>query len=181
VIQKTLNSMRHLDPEQRAWAEGTLVLQAAEDDPVRSPGSHPDPDIVDPDGPPPSDEDPSLPERELRRHIRRDGQMEFKGRLDPETSARSRRCSTLSPDNEVPDTRGYAERAGDAFADVLNKHPTAADLPTHNGLRTEVRFTISLDALERATTTPSCPATPATSPHAKPVGSRAIAIRSPPS
>jgi len=54
-------------------------------------------------------------------------------------------------DNEVPDTRGYAERAGDAFLDVLKQAANCPDLPTHNGVRTEVAFTISLDALERAT------------------------------
>ncbi|MBP2325312.1 hypothetical protein JOF56_005697 [Kibdelosporangium banguiense] len=152
VIQKTLGSMRHLDREQRAWAEELMVAKAAEDDPgalaryaaryVR--------EIVDPDGAPPPDEEPQRPERELRRHTFRDGRMEFKGRLDAETASLFEALLAPFDKRDSDDTRSYAERGGDAFADVLQKAANCPDLPTHNGVKTEVAFTISLDALERA-------------------------------
>ncbi|MBP2325867.1 hypothetical protein JOF56_006252 [Kibdelosporangium banguiense] len=152
VIQKALHSMRHLEPEQLVQAEELLVAQAAHDDPgalaryanrcVR--------EIVDPDGPPPPDDEPQRPERELRRHTFRDGRMEFKGRLDAETAALLEALLAPFEKPESDDLRGYAERGGDAFADVLQKAANCPDLPTHNGLKTEVAFTISLDTLERA-------------------------------
>jgi hypothetical protein len=154
VISKTLKDLPQLTPEQRVQAERVMVAQAGEDDPralarfgarVR--------DIVDPDGPPPPlDDDPVLPERELRRHIRRDGTMEFKGRLDAETASLFE--ALLKPfdksDPGVAEHRGYAERAGDAFADVLKLAANCPDLPTHNGLKTEVAFTVSLETLRNA-------------------------------
>src|SRR5262249_35559298 len=85
VIGKTLRGMAHLDATQRAWAEELLVPQAAEDAPAalaRHSGRILD--IVDPDGPPPVDDESAVPERQFRRHLRRDGRMEFKGWLDPE-------------------------------------------------------------------------------------------------
>ncbi|TCO59925.1 HNH endonuclease [Actinocrispum wychmicini] len=150
VIRRTLRSMAHLDAERRGWAEELLVIQAGEDDPaalLRHAGRIRD--IVDPDGTPPVDDGLVLPERLLRRHVRRDGRMEFKGWLDPENAALF--DTLLKPfeksDPEVPDTRGQAERAGDAFADVLKMAANCPDLPTKNGVRTEVAFTIPLDAL----------------------------------
>jgi hypothetical protein len=153
VIRKTLDDLPDLQPEQRAQAEQVMLKQAAEYDPkalarfgtrVR--------DIVDPDGPPPPDDDPIRPERQLRRHIRRDGTMEFKGYLDPENA---QLFETLLKPFEKPhtggeDTRGYAERAGDALADVLRMAANCPDLPIQNGVRTEVAFTISLDTLKGA-------------------------------
>jgi hypothetical protein len=130
-----------------------MVTQASEDDPralarfaarVR--------DIVDPDGPPPPVDDPVRPERELRRHIRHDGTMDFKGRLDAETAQLFE--ALLKPfdksDPGVIEHRGYAEQAGDAFADVLKLAANCPDLPTHNGLRSEVAFTVSLETLRNA-------------------------------
>jgi hypothetical protein len=153
VIRKTLGNLPLLRPEQRDQAEQVMVAQAGEDDPralarfgarVR--------DIVDPDGPRPPDDDPVLPERELRRHIRRDGTMEFKGRLDAETTSLFE--ALLKPfdksDPGVVEHRGHAERAGDAFADVLKLAANCPDLPTQNGLRTEVAFTVSLETLQNA-------------------------------
>jgi hypothetical protein len=153
VIHKTLKDLPQLDAEQRAMAEELMLSRAAEDDPkalgrfggrVR--------DIIDPDGPPPPEDEPKRPERELRRHIRRDGGMDFKGRLDREYAqlfeAMLKRLEKSDP--EVPHTRGYAERAGDAFADVLKMAANCPDLPVHNGVKTEVAFTISLEELQRA-------------------------------
>jgi hypothetical protein len=153
VIRKTLKDLPHLTPAQRAQAEQVMLEQASDDDPralarfgarVR--------DIVDPDGPPPPDDDPARPERELRRHIRRDGTMDFKGHLDAETAQLFE--ALLKPfdksDPGVAEHRGYAERAGDAFAEVLKLAANCPDLPTHNGLRTEVAFTVSLDTLRNA-------------------------------
>jgi hypothetical protein len=77
--------------------------------------------------------------------------MRFKGHLDPESAALFE--AMLKPfekrDPEIVDDRGYAELAGDAFADILRMAANAPDLPTKNGVRTEVAFTISLDTLEK--------------------------------
>jgi hypothetical protein len=153
VIRTTLKDLPQLTPEQRAQAEQVMLAQAAEDDPralarfgarVR--------DIVDPDGTPPPEDDPVRPARELRRRIRRDGTMEFKGHLDAETAQLFE--ALLKPfdksDPGVAEHRGYAERAGDAFADVLKLAANCPDLPTHNGLRTEMAFTVSLETLRNA-------------------------------
>ncbi|MBP2331195.1 hypothetical protein JOF56_011580 [Kibdelosporangium banguiense] len=152
VIQKTLDSMRHLEQEQRAWAEELMVAKAADDDPgaLARYGARYVREMVDPDGTPPPDEEPQRPERELRRHLFRDGRMEFKGRLDAEAAALFEALLAPFDKRDSDDMRSYAERGGDAFADVLQKAANAPDLPTHNGLKTEVAFTISLDALERA-------------------------------
>jgi hypothetical protein len=154
VIRKTLQDLPHLTLEQRVQAERVMLAQAAEDDPralARFGGRVRD--IVDPDGPPPPvDDDPVRPERELRRHTRRDGTMEFKGHLDAETAQQLE--ALLKPfeksDPGVVEHRGYAERAGDAFLDVLKLAANCPDLPTHNGLRTEVAFTVSLETLRKA-------------------------------
>jgi hypothetical protein len=42
----------------------------------------------------------------------------------------------LHPDGN--DTRSHSERAGDAFADVLRMAANCPDLPTQNGLKTEI-------------------------------------------
>jgi Domain of unknown function (DUF222)/HNH endonuclease len=153
VIRKTLAGLPQLAPEKRAEAERVLLEQAAEDDPralarfgarVR--------DIVDPDGPPPPDPEPVLPERELRRHIKRDGTMEFTGHLDAESAQIFE--ALLKPfdksDPGVEDHRGYAERAGDAFLDVLKMAANCPDLPTRNGVKTEIAFTVSWETLRGA-------------------------------
>ncbi|TCO40638.1 HNH endonuclease signature motif containing protein, partial [Actinocrispum wychmicini] len=153
VIRKTLADLPHLDAEQRATAEQVMLDRAAEDDPkaltrfatrVR--------DIVDPDGPPPTDDEPQRPARTLRRHLRRDGTLEFTGHLDLEAAQLFENLLKPfeKPHPEGNDTRGYAERAGDAFADVLKMAAHSPDLPTHNGLRTEVAVTITYKELQDA-------------------------------
>jgi hypothetical protein len=153
VIRKTLRDLPSLDPGQLAQAEELMVNQAGQDDPrvlARFGGRIRD--IVDPDGPPPVDDEPVRPERELRRHMRRDGSMEFKGKLDAETAQLLE--ALLKPfeksDPGVVEHRGHAERAGDALGDVLKMAANCPDLPTHNGLRTEVAFTVSLETLRDA-------------------------------
>ena len=152
VIRKTLRSMKHLERDQLAWAEELLVAKAAESDPAALAlyGERWVRDIVDPDGPPPVDDVPQRPERELRRHRRRDGGMEFNARLDPDSAALFDALLAPSEKRDADDDRSHAERAGDAFLDVLKKAANCPDLPTHNGLRTEVAFTVSLDFLQRA-------------------------------
>src|SRR5256885_11928374 len=150
VIQKTLKGLEHLNPAKLALAEAYLVAQALDDAPhILSRHAGRVREMVDPDGPPPDDRDRVMPERMLQRQIRSDGRMHYKGYLDPESSAlfEAMLKPFEKPDPEIADDRGYAERAGDAFADVLRMAASAPDLPTKNGLRTEVAFTISLDAL----------------------------------
>jgi hypothetical protein len=150
AIQKTLATMQHLDPEQRALAEELLIERATEDDPnaVARYGDRRVRDLVDPDGPPPTDHEPQRPERELHRHTFRDGRMEFKGRLDPETAAQFNALLAPFDKREKDDTRGPAERAGDAFTDVLQLAANCPDLPTHNGLKNDIAITMTMEDLE---------------------------------
>jgi Domain of unknown function (DUF222)/HNH endonuclease len=153
VIRRTLKELPDLEHARRDQAEQVMLRQATEDEPrtlarfgarIR--------DLVDPDGPPPPHDDPVRPERELRRHIRRDGTMDFKGHLDAETAHLFE--ALLKPfdksDPGVTEHRGYAERAGDALADVLKLAANCPDLPTHNGLRTEIAITVSMETLRDA-------------------------------
>ncbi|MCE7010858.1 HNH endonuclease [Kibdelosporangium philippinense] len=152
VIRKFIASLTHLEPDKAALAEELLIERAAQDDPhaLARYGEQIVRDIVDPDGKPPNLDESQRPERELRRHVYRDGHMEFKGRLDAETAALFNGLLTPFEKYEPDDTRGYAERSGDAFADVLQQAANCPDLPTQNGLKTEVAFTISLDQLMKA-------------------------------
>jgi uncharacterized protein DUF222 len=151
VIHKTLKDLPHLEAEQRALAEKVMLERAAEDDPaalarfgwkVR--------DLVDPDGPPPVDNEPQRPDRELHRHMRRDGGMDFKGRLDATNAALLDALLVPFEKREADDDRGHAERAGDALVDVLKMAANCPDLPTHNGLKAEMTLTVSLDFLHNA-------------------------------
>jgi hypothetical protein len=151
VIQKTLSTMKHLEREQLKLAEELMVDRATEDDPAALAryGERWVRDIVDPDGTPPTDDEPQRAERELRRRIFRDGHMEFKGRLDPETAAKFDALLAPFDKRQTDDTRSPAERAGDAFTDVLQLAANCPDLPTHNGLKTEIALIMPMDALER--------------------------------
>jgi hypothetical protein len=151
VIQKTLGTMKHLDREQVAWAEQLMIERAAEDEPAALAryGNRWVRDIVDPDGTPPVDDEPRRAERELRRQVFRDGHMEFTGRLDPETAAKFDALLAPFDKRQSDDTRSPVERSGDAFADILQLAANCPDLPTHNGLKTEIALTITLDALQR--------------------------------
>jgi hypothetical protein len=150
VIQKALKG---LEPSVRQYAERLLVDQANDDDPnalsrfaavVR--------DRVDPDGDPPDDREPRKTEREFTRHTRRDGTMTFRGKLDPETGVLLEELlkpfEKPLPKEEGPDPRSYAERAGDALADVLQMAANCPDLPTHNGMKAEMTLMVSLETLE---------------------------------
>nr|WP_052478685.1 HNH endonuclease signature motif containing protein [Kibdelosporangium sp. MJ126-NF4] len=152
VIRKFIASVDHLEPEQVALAEKLMVERAAEDDPnaLARYGERWVRDLVDPDGKPPHDDEPQRPERELRWHVFRDGRMEFKGRLDAESAALFEAVLAPFDKREAGDTRGFAERSGDAFADVLQKAANCPDLPAHNGYKTEVAFTISMEELSRS-------------------------------
>jgi hypothetical protein len=152
VIQKTLGTMKHLDRVQVAWAEELMVERAAQDDPAALAryGDRWVRDIVDPDGTPPSDAEPQRPGRDLRRQVFRDGHMVFKGRLDAENAAKFEALLAPFEKRDRDDTRSPAERGGDAFADVLQLAANCPDLPTHNGMKTEIAVTISMDALERS-------------------------------
>ncbi|MFC0109718.1 HNH endonuclease signature motif containing protein [Kibdelosporangium aridum] len=167
VIRKFIRSLDHLQAEKVALAEELMVEQAAEDDPnaLARFGERVVRDIVDPDGKPPDFDEPERPERELRRHVYRDGRMEFKGRLDAETAALF--DALLKPFEKSRDARGYAERGGDAFADVLQQAANCPDLPTHNGLKTEVAFTISIDELMKTADERVLPGTSLTAAEAR--------------
>jgi hypothetical protein len=153
VIRKTLAGLPDVVPEKRVLAEKEMLKQAAQDDPnalarfgagIR--------DLIDPDGPPPSDPDPQ-PRQWVRRHIRRDGRMELKALLDVENAQRLEALlkSFEKPHPEGDDTRSHSERAGDAFADVLRMAANCPDLPTHNGLKTEIALVVDVDKLRNDT------------------------------
>jgi hypothetical protein len=151
VIRKTLKGLADLEPEKLVLAEEAMLDQAGKDDPraldrfgglVR--------DMIDPDGPPPQEPDPQ-PTQWVRRHIRGDGFMELKALLDPENAQRLEALLKPfeKPHPEGNDTRSYTERAGDAFADVLRMAANCPDLPTHNGLKTEMAFIVDIEALRK--------------------------------
>ncbi|MET0135874.1 MAG: DUF222 domain-containing protein [Kibdelosporangium sp.] len=153
AIAKLLGTMKHLEPEKLALAEELMVARAAEDEPAALAryGARWVRDLVDPDGTPPVDDEPRRPERELRRHVRRDGRMELKAWLDAETGAGLE--ALLAPfeqRRDAADDRGHAERAGDAFAEVLQLAANCPDLPTHNGMKTEIAITVALETLQKA-------------------------------
>ncbi|MCE7011907.1 HNH endonuclease [Kibdelosporangium philippinense] len=150
VIRRFVASLTHLQPDKVSLAEELLIERAAQDDPnaLARFGERVVRDIVDPDGKPPNVDQPHRPERELRRHTYSDGHLEFKGRLDAETAVLFNELLKPFEKYEADDPRGYAERGGDAFADVLQQAANCPDLPTHNGLKTEIAVTISLDALK---------------------------------
>jgi hypothetical protein len=107
--------------------------------------------MVDPDGPPPPDLDPERPKRFLQWRMRRDGSMAFNGYVDAEHASRFK--AMLEPAEKFrdkDDTRGYGERAGDAFAEILLLAANCPDLPTHNGLKADVALTVSMETLEKA-------------------------------
>jgi hypothetical protein len=151
VIRKTLKDLTDFGPGQLADAETVMLGRAAQDDPkalerfgfrVR--------EIIDPDGPRPSDKDPQRPERQLQIHTHRSGVTEFKGYLDPVNGPL---LTTLVKLLDTPlvgevDDRGYAERAADAFVDILKKASNCPDLPTHNGLKTEMALIVDVETLE---------------------------------
>jgi hypothetical protein len=152
VIRKTLKGLSDLEPEKRVLAESAMLEQAAEDDPnalarfgtgVR--------DLVDPDGSPPPDPDPQRPPRVFRRNTRRDGTMEFQGYVPAEDAHLVE--ALIGPREKFRDsndTRGCAERAGDAFVEVLKMAANCPDSPTRNGYKTEVALTVSVETLAKA-------------------------------
>ncbi|ONI75166.1 hypothetical protein ALI144C_41210 [Actinosynnema sp. ALI-1.44] len=169
VIRKFVASLEHLEPEKITLAEKLMVERAEEDDPnaLARYGERWVRDIIDPDGTPPHDEESQRPERELRRHVFRDGRMEFKGRLDAETAALFEALLAPFEKRESSETRGCAERGGDAFADVLQKAANCPDSPAHNGYKTEVAFTVSMDELMRSADNQVLPGTRLTAGEAR--------------
>jgi hypothetical protein len=150
VIRTTLNGLDDLEPEKRALAEEFMLRQAADDDPralARFGGRVRD--MVDPDGPPPPPDPDPGPTQWMRRNVRRDGSTELTALLDVESSQRLDALMKLldKPYPEANDTRSSSERAGDAFADVLRMAANCPDLPTHNGLKTEMAVIVSIEAL----------------------------------
>jgi hypothetical protein len=153
VIRKTLAGLPDLMPEKRVLVENEMLKQAAQDDPNAlarfGTGIC---DIIDPDGPPPSDPDPQRAQW-VRRHIRRDGRMELKALLDVENAQRLEALLKPfeKPHPEGNDTRSHSERAGDAFADVLRMAANCPELPTQNGLKTEIALIVDIDKLRNDT------------------------------
>src|SRR5258706_6619752 len=108
VIRKMLRSMKHLDRDQLAWAEELIVDKAIESEPAALAlyGKRWVSDIVDPDGPPPVDDEPKRPERGLRRRMRPDGGMELKAWLDAENAALMNGMMKPLEKREADDDRG---------------------------------------------------------------------------
>ncbi|MEV4316874.1 DUF222 domain-containing protein [Actinocrispum sp. NPDC049592] len=154
VIRKTLKDLPDLDAEKRVLAESVMLEQAAEDDPnalarfglrVRA--------MVDPDGPPPVDPEPARQTQVFRYRDRRDGSLEMSAVVAAENAgplrAMIQECERPRP-GDLEDTRTFAERLGDAFAErILKRAANCPDMPLKNGLRTEIAFTISFNDLMR--------------------------------
>jgi hypothetical protein len=152
VIHKALKGLPHLDAAKRVEAEQSMLTHAAKHDPkaLARIGWHLR-DLIDPDGPPPVDTEPKRPERELHRHQRRDGSWEYKIRLDPVNGGiLNSLTGPFEKRRDATDDRGHAEIAADALVDVLKKASNCPDMPTNNGRRPEIAFTVPLDFLYRA-------------------------------
>lgn len=143
----------HVDADERAQAEQTLVQAAHALDPgaiaalgraIRA--------RLDQDGPAPKDPDLRNPVNELRWHTRANGEIDFKGRLGVEGGALLK--AVLSPlakprpaVDGKPDPRTRDERHGDALVDVLRLAMNSGDLPSEGGERPTLLVTVRLDDL----------------------------------
>jgi hypothetical protein len=77
--------------------------------------------------------------------------MAFNGYVDAEHASRFK--AMLEPAEKFrdkDDTRGYAERAGDTFVEILLKAANCPDSTTTNGYKTEVALTVSIETLQKA-------------------------------
>ncbi len=112
-------------------------------------------DVVDPDGPEPTEDDPApaVPARgELWLRDRRDGSLGLEGWLDPEHGGAFRalieQLAARRPTTEgVSDDRNVPQRQADALIELCDRARAADELPTTGGEPPHVTVTIDWDAL----------------------------------
>jgi hypothetical protein len=107
---------------------------------------------IDQDGAEPGDHEPAQPVNLLHLRSRRDGRVEFNGRLGAEQGDLLRAligplAKPHSPDAAGPDTRALAERQGDALVDLLDLASRSPHLPAEAGERPHVTVTVDYDTL----------------------------------
>jgi hypothetical protein len=155
VIHKTLQVIApHTSVGEQQDAENILVHAAVTLDPAALAGLGRE--IVarmDQDGRPPTETEPTQPQREFRSRTKSDGTITFSGHLDAETGALL--GAVLDPlaapypaDKAGPDLRDISERYGDAFADMVRLAAGSAQLPTAAGERAHVAVTVPLEVLK---------------------------------
>jgi len=107
---------------------------------------------LDQDGQPPTDTELRNPINELRWTTRRNGDIDFKGRLAPEgaellTTVLGPLAKPRPTTDGQRDTRSHPERYGDALVDLLRLAANTGQLPTEAGERPTLLVTIPLDNL----------------------------------
>ncbi|MGH3827193.1 MAG: DUF222 domain-containing protein, partial [Pseudonocardiaceae bacterium] len=107
---------------------------------------------LDPDGPPPRDQDPAPAAGELRLRERRDGRLGLDGFLEPEHSTVFRTlidqfASPRPTTAGIPDERTTDQRNADALLEVCGLARTAQDCPTTAGEPPHLTVTLDWDTL----------------------------------
>jgi hypothetical protein len=152
-IDAIIEALRLIPAEDRDEYEPILVDLARMAGPtqVRQAGQ----DVVarlDPDGTKPDDSEPSTPQREASLRKKRNGRWKLEAEFDDETAARAEALldthSQLRTGDDGPDTRGIAERKGDALSDIFDLALNCPDQPTQAGEHVHVMVTTSLENLK---------------------------------
>ncbi|WP_442875398.1 DUF222 domain-containing protein [Amycolatopsis sp. NBC_00355] len=150
MIDTILETLRQIPDEHRGDAEREMVLlsRTAGRRQVAALGAHLL-GYLNPDGPPPDDTTPSVPERELSLRRKRTGVWELRGRFDDETGTRAHALlDSLAERRTAEDLRSPQERYGDAFSDAIDLALNSPDLPLQAGERAHVLVTVPLEALK---------------------------------
>ena len=155
MIRRTMVALpADTDPVERELAEKTLVDAAYELGPAAiAKLGRAIQDRLDQDGRPPTEAELQQPVNELRWITRRNGDLQFTGRLCPEgatllTTVLSPLAKPRPADQGIPDLRSVAERDDDALLEALQLIANSGRLPTEAGERPNLVVTISLDALQ---------------------------------
>jgi len=149
VIDRTLAEAPEPDRDE---VEATLLEKAAEFDGSKLQQiAHRILQLLDQDGKAPDDRELAEPKRELHLASRKDGSVEFRGKIDAESGAKlAALISPLAKPTSADDTRTTPERQGDAFVDIIEMASASGDLPEEGGERPHLALTMSLkDFLEQ--------------------------------
>jgi len=102
--------------------------------------------LLDQDGKAPDDRELAEPKRELHLASRKDGSVDFRGHIDPESGAMLEALlSPLAKPTSATDTRTTPERQGDAFVEIIDMASASEDLPEEGGERPHLALTMSME------------------------------------
>jgi hypothetical protein len=154
VIRRVITALPpEVDPAERELAERTLAEAACTLDPgavgklgrtIKA--------RLDQDGQPPSEAELRNPINELRWTTRRNGEIDFRGRLGAEgaellTTVLGPLAKPRPAADGERDARSHAERYGDALVDLLRLAANSGQLPNEGGERPTLLVTIPLQHL----------------------------------